>query len=517
MKQRTASCPSCGAPVVFSPGAVVSVCDFCQSAVARTDKSVEDYGKVADLVDTSTRLRRGLTGQYNGKRFTIVGHVQYRHPAGGVWDEWYLAFPGNRWGWLADAQGQTHMMFERRVKKGSEPPPMDDLAVGSTLALSGTTYSVLEKGIATAVSAEGEIPWRFHSGAEHRFADLRDDQGNFATIEYSDPVSIYMGPTISLEDLQLEGQGWHIDEEKIAVGAAQLNCPNCGGPLTLRVPDKSLRVTCPNCSSMLDVTDGKLSYLHTLKSRESFPTVVPLGSEGELFGTQYTVIGYLKRYVMYQGQSYPWNEYLLYAPTVGYRWLVHNDRHWSFVEPVTKSIKGSPLTDAKIRFDGDSFRVYDRATAYVRYVIGEFYWRVEVGEKVQAADFIAPPRMLSFEFSRTDASQEMNVSIGTYITTDEIEKAFGLQSITRPWSVGMIQPRPQFSAAIFMMWFAFALVLIVIFMAFATSSPQTGSDPWLLFYALVFVSLVPIGIIAYRHSFEVKRWENSDYSPYATE
>ena len=38
MKRRKAACPSCGAPVEFTVGSVVSVCEFCQSAVARTDR-----------------------------------------------------------------------------------------------------------------------------------------------------------------------------------------------------------------------------------------------------------------------------------------------------------------------------------------------------------------------------------------------------------------------------------------------------------------------------------------------
>ena len=107
MKRRGTVCPACGGPVEFQIGsAAVTICEFCNSAVARTDKKIEDYGKVADLVETDTRLRRGYSGRFNKKRFQVVGRVQYSHPAGGVWDEWYLAFPGDRWGWLAYAQGK---------------------------------------------------------------------------------------------------------------------------------------------------------------------------------------------------------------------------------------------------------------------------------------------------------------------------------------------------------------------------------------------------------------------------
>jgi predicted RNA-binding Zn-ribbon protein involved in translation (DUF1610 family) len=515
MKRRTASCPSCGGPVQFDIGAVTAVCDFCQTAVARGDKEVEDYGKVADLIETSSQLRRGLTGTFNKKRFSIAGRVQYRHPAGGVWDEWYLAFPSGRWGWLAEAQGKTHLMFEKRLKSGAGIPKFDDMGVGTNVELAGINFTVSERGVAEAAAAEGEIPWAFHSGDDHRFVDMQDSEGRFATLEYGNETRLFVGNEISLDDLQLVGQGWQMDEEKISTTALQLNCPQCGGQLVLRAPDQSLRVTCPSCNSLLDADAGKLSYFKTLKSNERIRPAIPLGSEGELFGHKYTVIGFMSRYAVWQGKTFPWSEYLLYEPSVGYRWLVRNQDHWSFVQPAHKAV---PNTGGKqITYDGDSFRIYDRGTAYVRYVIGEFYWRVEVGEKVRTADFIAPPRMLSCEWSKTGKSEELNVSMGTYVTVNEISQAFGVDKISRPWGVGVTQPGPWPGWGLFLLWPVFLLVTIIIHAAFGKPGLNQGSDGWLCFYGLLMVSAVPIAILVYRYSFEVKRWEDSDYSPYATE
>ena len=50
-----ASCPACGAQVLFRTGSsVVVVCEFCNSVVARTDRGVEDVGKVADVVESGS-------------------------------------------------------------------------------------------------------------------------------------------------------------------------------------------------------------------------------------------------------------------------------------------------------------------------------------------------------------------------------------------------------------------------------------------------------------------------------
>ena len=104
MKRVEAPCPSCGANVEFKvSSSLVTICEFCQSVVARGDTKLEDFGKVARIVPLASPLGLNLTGLYRNKSFEVVGHVQYEHAAGGVWNEWYAAFPGDRWGWLAES------------------------------------------------------------------------------------------------------------------------------------------------------------------------------------------------------------------------------------------------------------------------------------------------------------------------------------------------------------------------------------------------------------------------------
>src|SRR5262245_48875073 len=101
----TGNCPSCVAPVSFKLGSsLVVVCEFCGSAVARTDRDLRDLGKVAALIDTQSPLRVGLEGRFEGRPFVLTGRVQIAHGAGGTWDEWYASFGGEHWGWLAEAQ-----------------------------------------------------------------------------------------------------------------------------------------------------------------------------------------------------------------------------------------------------------------------------------------------------------------------------------------------------------------------------------------------------------------------------
>ncbi|EMI40977.1 DUF4178 domain-containing protein [Rhodopirellula sp. SWK7] len=528
LKKKGAACPSCGGPVEFRfGGTMVTVCEFCQSAIARNDRDIELIGKVSELVETDSVMHLGSTGNYRGKPFECVGRVQYRHAAGGFWDEWYLRLPGDKMAWLADAQGQLHLTFPRPIRKKMDVPEFAQLSLGEGISLGNNHLVVTEKGTATAFAAQGEIPWAFRPGDDHVYADLQGDEGWFATIEYDSKDDdaekrLSVGKTISLDELSLDPPAVVPSEMDAIrkVDVLNLNCPQCGGPLALRTPDQTMRVGCPNCGTMLDVNEGKLKILKTLDERQVHPDI-PLGSvgrfkcPGKVSDHEFTVIGCMGRYALYQGTAYPWREYLLHNPEIGFRWLVENDRHWSFVEPIATTQINNGFN--KRTHDGRTYRLYDRGTAYVRSCMGEFYWKVNHGDKVATSDFISPPYMLSYEMSRTDDSEEINVSKGVYLTVDEIEEAFGIEKITRPWGVGVIQPSPPIHFGVWLSWFGFMGFITTIHLlgkSIFRLQTQLGPDPWMWFYAMIFISLVPVGILFYKYNFEVKRWKDSDYSPY---
>src|SRR5256714_12653235 len=129
-----ASCPACGAQVIFKTGSsVVVVCEFCTSVVARTDRGVEDVGKVADIVESGSPLEVNLRGVFLGVAFELTGRTQVRHAAGGFWDEWCAAFADGRWGWLAEAQGRFFLTFRLQVPAPTALPPFESVRLGDSV------------------------------------------------------------------------------------------------------------------------------------------------------------------------------------------------------------------------------------------------------------------------------------------------------------------------------------------------------------------------------------------------
>ncbi|HEX6046220.1 MAG TPA: DUF4178 domain-containing protein [Pyrinomonadaceae bacterium] len=471
MSALVANCPACGGPVEFKSGqSIVVICQYCQSAVARTDRDLKDLGKVAELVETGSPLDVGLRGTWKDIPFELTGRAQLGHEMGGQWDEWYATFSNGWLGWLAEAQGRFYLTFQYPIPEGVAVPQFDQLQLGQ--AISGlpwpTPLIVAETGRATARGAKGEIPYLLTPGETYYYADLSGTNGAFGTLDYNEsPPLVFLGQQVTLAELGITTTRTPEREER-RVGAAHLSCPNCAGPLELRAPDKTERVTCPNCNSLLDVNQGQLQFLKALE-KPWFQPLIPLGREGETPEGKMTVIGAMARSVTIEGVQYFWSEYLLYNPQIGFRWLVHSDDHWNYVQAVPP---GDVLESGKYAtYRNKNYKIFQDAQARVEVVLGEFYWKVETGEQVRGVDYVAPPYMLSKEVStvyvsdpnkpekRKRATGEINWSLGTYVTVPQIEKAFSVTGLPRPSGVAPNQPYKHWW--IYKYWLAFIGLLFV--------------------------------------------------------
>jgi hypothetical protein len=391
--------------------------------------------------------------------------AQLRHAAGGMTQEWYAKFSGT-WGWLAEAQGRYYMTFE---VEGAQLPPIESLRPGMQLVLptmlgAQRTFTVAEVSSATYVAANGELPFRLVPNGTYRFVDLADGQGNFATIDYGDPgdpPTLYTGQQLSLADLHISG-GEVGPTRDTSIGSTRLACPNCNGPIELHAPE-TLRAACAYCNHLLDVQQGSLRVLERLE-RKASPRIA-LGTKATFIEGEMTVIGFVERSAQVDGEWYPFEEYLLYAPAIGFRWLVNSDGHWSYVQPVATGAAAHEGTKAS--YDGVTFRLFQSAHLRVDTVVGEFYWQVKAGEAVYAEDFVAPPAMLSREVN----ANEENWSLSTFLKPSELERALGDRPEFQFGSgtgVAPNQPDPAGAAAIPMTLAFVALLAVgIIFAAIA--------------------------------------------------
>jgi hypothetical protein len=211
MSQPTAICPNCGAPIRFRwSSAIQTTCEYCKSILGRHDVNLTKVGQVADLPPDISPIQIGTEGIYRNTAFQVIGRIIYSHDIG-AWNEWHLLFSNGSNGWLSDAQAEYAVSF---LSQPDSPLP------GPSEVYRGFQYT--QQGVGLVVTAlteanyegvEGELPFQYWDKSRCPFADLRSQDGRFATIDYTEaPPLLFLGEFVEFESLQLkflkEFEGW---------------------------------------------------------------------------------------------------------------------------------------------------------------------------------------------------------------------------------------------------------------------------------------------------------------------
>ncbi|MFZ5446601.1 MAG: zinc finger domain-containing protein [Myxococcota bacterium] len=462
---KVGDCPSCRAPVEFRPGAgQVKVCEYCNTVVFRGEVKLESLGKVAELMDTQSPLKVGLSGRYSGTPFTVAGRIQ-KSNATGTWDEWFLQFEDERQGWLAESEGEWKILFPMT---NVAPPKCEALQVLGSFTLRDKTFVVEEKNAATTVAAQGQLP---DFNRQHLYVDATGPKGIFCTLdEAGGQVEAFVGSFTTLQALGFDPSELEPTPKKEAL--RQARCTNCNGPLELKAPDATKRVACPYCGALLEVQGGALNFLELLE-KPPFEPRIPLGATGKLHDPtvdkpqgpppEWTCLAFLVRSCTVEGTRYPWDEYLLWNQVEGFRWLMHSNGHWTWLTPVPAGDVELAFRQAK--YGGQTYRGYQSVYAVTEYVAGECYWQVRAGEMALASEFIAPPRSINCDQTETEATFTRGVMVENAL----LEKTFALEQKLNP-PVGIAPAQPNvFSKkageawAWAGIWGAALLLLIVVF------------------------------------------------------
>ena len=458
----TASCPSCGAPVVFkSASSILAVCDYCQSTLVRHDQALEDIGKMASLVEDRSPLQLGAEGSYKGVHFALIGRIQVKYGQG-TWNEWHLLFDDMRTGWLSEAGGEYVLTFARYVE--DRLPEVSELKFGQRFVLASQTWTVSNIENAECIAGQGELPFKVGAGYPVVAVDLRNS-ANFATLDYSEtPPLFFIGEAVDFKSLKMSNLREGMAIPTATVEAQVFRCPSCGAPLQARSKD-ILAVGCAACGAVVDTADRNYKLLSkALGARdEKYAPRLPLGSKGVLEGKPVEVIGFLVRQSKVEGIAYDWREYLLAGENGTYRWLTEYNGHWNVVDVLSKppTTSGIVMVD-NVRYGDQSFRHFSTTpVAEVIQVAGEFTWRVRRGETSQVIDYVAPPLMLS----RESTDNDLNWSLGTYAEPEAIAEAFKLTGrMIAPVGVYANQPNPwqETSRRVFSLFWKLALAAVVL-------------------------------------------------------
>jgi len=255
------------------------------------------------------------------------------------------------------------------------------------------------------------------------------------------------------------------------VKAKALNCPSCGAAVELRGFGHALTVVCPNCLTALDTSSPEIKILGQIQEAQRRTLWIPLGTRGKIGGAEWEVIGFQTRMVVEDADC--WDEYLLFNPYKGFRYLTEYKGHWNFVTPLEPMPARLALARRPaVSMDGVVFKHFSGAEAMTSFVLGEFPWRLQAGEKVVCDDFVHPPSVLSSETTQ----DEITWSRGEYTPAADIWKAFALPGKPVPGrGVYENQPSPYAGKTggrwvLFFLMLAVLLCLATFFTAFSQNN-----------------------------------------------
>ncbi len=382
-------------------------------------------GKVADVVFSDAALSPGDRGTFRGRSFSVEGRLVLQHPAGGTWEEYYAVFDGRNNAWISEAQGFWQVVTASPVPA----PPLNTLQPNAQVQLGNHGIFVVgEMNEGTFISGEGELPFAAAPGTKRLFVDLSAAGGGWASIDYADgnaAPQVYVGVQTSFAEFQVTERGG--DRPAATVATKDIKCGACGAPLPVLAPGTE-RAACKHCNA---ITDVKLQQVVAQQAASRERPSIELGRRGVLpvadargvNNAEWVVLGYVERSTgaPFSDEWFGWQEYLLYNVQHGYRWLVFDEGTFYLITPLAAADIDASRAPVFVRRNNIHYRQRNAQQARVDYVLGEFYWKVEINEMVWAEDYENGREIISCEKTQTEASWSHGVVIPAAVVT----QAFG--------------------------------------------------------------------------------------------
>jgi hypothetical protein len=270
--------------------------------------------------------------------------------------------------------------------------------------------------------------------------------------------------------------------EEAKTGA--IECPACGAPITLRGFGGVEQVACAYCGTICKPEDdGNLAILQEVQ-RQQRPSMLPLHKRGQLHGETWEILGIMWREVVADGVTYPWQEFLLFNPYQGYRWLIYqmSDGVWGLGGPLFGAPELHPGMPPTATWRGEQYKHFTSGNARVTYVEGEFPWQVLVNDVAQSNDYVCPPNMLSIEVQHGETGVDVNFTIMQPIEPAEVWAAFGM--VGPPPTQNGVHPAAINPHATKFYWIA-AILLFVVWIVALVSYASARSEALVYSGALV--------------------------------
>ena len=410
------------------------MCSFCRSTLLREGDALRRIGVSAELFDDHSPLQLGASGTRLGMAFTLVGRLQYGYE-GGTWNEWNALFDNGRSAWLSEDNGAYVVAFDVPLPADApqDAAALELLQPGQRTLSDGRAWDIASKVRARLIAAQGELPTPPRLQGEFTVVDLRNAQGEVASLDASDPKQLHwsVGRSVALSELRMAGLKEGASEKTLA--SRSVECPACGAALQPTLASTQ-SLTCGQCKAVVDISQGVgaelAHYAQNNAGAGGAEPQIPLGRSGTLAlggaAVPWQVVGYQERSDIpdsSEDETSFWREYLLYNQTEGFAFLVDSNDGWSWVKPLT----GAPVVSGeRAEWTGVTYQQKWRYAAKVTWVQGEFYWRVKRDERALVTDYEGSGSDGRQRLSREQTGNEVTWSAGETLEAAVVADAFAI-------------------------------------------------------------------------------------------
>ena len=480
-------CPSCSATINYDDRfASTLICEYCQTAMTFDSGVFEIQGEMSLLALPIGPIAVGSYGSLYGKGFQVLGRIRYGYAAG-AWDEWYLVFDDQTTAWFSE--DEKRFTLEHPVTVTADAADIKSLEPGQKLSLNSKEFIVRELGVAICEGGEGQLPFPLILDQEYFYVDLQAADGGRATVEVEPDGSIkfFDGDPVALSALVIDNpvdsavdsyeDGAHDSlRQRVSMTGSRVNtiqclgcgatqhdidwssddikCSHCALPMVMpaktgscsacgnsvqAMSSEAVSVVCAYCNTVVVLSDNpQTSTVQTVasaKKKHKNPSIFPLGMWATFDNMKFQLVGN----ITYTEENEGVYEYLFYAKAYGYRWLSCYNGHFSLEEKIEGGLKTSYSAcsalpcKAEVKEFGKKWKMFERGNLEVFSVYGEMPWVAQKGDRSRYVEFIRPPFSLTIERSKN----EMEFSVGKYISRSELQEAIGPVKVKWPWQSGV--------------------------------------------------------------------------------
>ena len=384
----------------------------CHKVWYRQGDELTDVG-IGQIHGTTDAIQPGTAGTWKGTvTFTVTGRLRvwFESTAYNYWtldcNDGLLRYLGEGYGMYEIYEALPENPAVNSRKFLIEPP-------ANQLTLLGEgNFAISARHDGKVIELEGNVsvpvfPAFFKTigaSSETRHIEIIGYAQDYA-IAYE--VHVVSGDSLWLENTRTE-----------APNGRKFDCPHCSTETWVTTYPYAQSWVCRGCDTRYSLENGgreRLEHGHNEMGEPMLP--IKIGEDITIHGVRYTVIGVSFKQDKYSRDD-TWSEYTLYERLQGFAFLVESQGHWTIVREIKAATTPLRTHDTHLRIGGD---LYERFTQYsykILYADGEFPGDAfNEHQFVDVVDYIAPPKMLSFE---KDTRHNLTWFAGESVRADEI-------------------------------------------------------------------------------------------------